>query len=344
MVDGFIRELEARGDFFGNIDGLASVYFGGGTPSVLSSEEIRNILEHVRKKWRILPHAEITLEANPEDLANDYITRIKEAGVNRLSIGIQSFKIEDLITMNRSHTVEQAMVAVELARTCGIPNVTCDLVFGLPHQSVADWRQNVETMLSIGPPHVSVYSLTIEDRTALAHQLDKGFTSIPDDEVYEVQFRLAHELLTTAGYDHYELSNYARHGYQARHNSTYWAGEPYLGIGPSAHSYDGQTRSWNIANNHRYLQMVFEAGLAIEDSEVLTQEDRYHEYLMLGLRTERGIDADWIEQEYVPKWRATYADTLAHWLKKGVLKQSGSRYWLSPEGWFVSDRITGELF
>ncbi|MEM7656197.1 MAG: radical SAM family heme chaperone HemW, partial [Bacteroidota bacterium] len=254
MAQALAQEAALRQDFFGQAVELDTLYIGGGTPSVLSPEELETLLTQVQQIFPLKAGGELTLEANPDDLTQPYLEALQTAGVNRLSIGIQSFDAEDLRQMNRSHTAEQAMACVNLAKDAGITNVSVDLIFGLPGRNLSDWEANVQQAIELGVPHLSVYALSVEQKTVLHHQVEKGKVVLPGDESYAAQFLHAHEWLTAAGYEHYELSSYALPGMRSRHNSSYWKGEPYLGLGPSAHAYDGQQRYWNLANNARYLQ------------------------------------------------------------------------------------------
>lgn len=344
MVSAILQELDLRRSFFSKVAPLQSVYFGGGTPSVLSPAEVAGLIQTTQSLWGIVEDAEITLEGNPDDLSAGYVRGLREAGVNRISIGVQSFKDSDLTELNRSHNASQALQAMEICRQGGITNVTMDLIFGLPNSTLEDWRQNLQQLLKIRPAHASIYSLTVEDKTALAHQIRTGSISVPDDEAYEAQFRLAHELMTEAGYEHYELSNFALPGYRARHNASYWAGEAYLGVGPSAHSFDGTKRSWNVSNNQKYLDALASNSQAMEGEEILSLTDRYHEYLMLGLRTDKGIDREVITQTFLPEFENQFGAVIEEWKTAGKLISEGSLLKLSPEGWFLSDRIAADLF
>ena len=344
MITAFLREMELRKEFFPEEGPLKTIYFGGGTPSVCSPAQLALVIDKAAQLWGIEHDAEITLEANPDDLSLAYLESLIPVGINRLSIGVQSFVEEDLLAMNRSHSAAQAHAALTDARRAGFENFTLDLIFGLPGRSVEDWEKNLEIALDIRPPHLSVYSLTIEEKTALAYQVKTRKVFLPTDESFEAQFLMAHERLTAAGYEHYELSNYALPGHRARHNGAYWAGRPYLGIGPSAHSFDGSTRSWNYANNHRYLSALETAASGREDGELLSPRDHYHEYVMMGLRTEKGIDAEEIRRRWFPDWSDTFASELTFWIRRGVLQQSGSIYRLNPTGWFLSDRIASDFF
>lgn len=344
MVSAIRQELDLRRSFFSEDAPLQSIYFGGGTPSVLTPAEVAGLIQTTESLWGIAADAEITLEGNPDDLSVDYVRGLRNAGVNRMSIGVQSFKESDLTELNRSHDASQALEAMEICRQGGIANVTMDLIFGLPNSTLEDWRQNLQQLLEIRPTHASIYSLTIEEKTALAHQIRKGTVSVPNDEAYEAQFRLAHELMTEAGYEHYELSNYALPGHRAQHNASYWAGEPYLGVGPSAHSFDGMKRSWNVSNNQKYLNAISSDSVGTEGEEVLSLTDRYHEYVMLGLRTERGIDQEVISQSFLPEFENQFGAVIEEWKTAGKLISKGSLLKLSPEGWFLSDRIAADLF
>lgn len=343
MVAALVREMTNRKNFLPE-QPLASVYFGGGTPSVLSADDISALLAAAASLWGMEPTAEMTLEANPDDLTPAYLAAIREAGINRLSIGVQSFREEDLLAMNRSHSSAQAISSLRAAREAGFEQLSLDLIFGLPQLDLAAWAANLDQALDLRPSHLSVYSLTVEAKTALAHQVKTRKVYLPSDEVFEGQFLLAHERLTAAGYEHYELSNYALPGARARHNSAYWAGEPYLGTGPSAHSFDGQRRTWNTANNHRYLQAIGTQGHAVEGEEWLSPLEKYHEYLMLGLRTDRGIRVGDIETRWVPGWRQIFRKELSFWLGQGHLLEENDVLRLAPGGWFLSDRISGDFF
>lgn len=344
MISAIQQELALRRSFFTEETRLQSVYFGGGTPSVLSPLEVAGLIQTIQSFWGIAAGAEITLEGNPDDLSVDYIRGLRNAGINRISIGVQSFKESDLTELNRSHDASQALQALEICRQGGISNVTMDLIFGLPGSSLEGWAENLQQLLAIRPAHASIYSLTVEEKTALAHQIRTGNVSVPDDEAYEAQFRLAHALMTEAGYEHYELSNYALPGHRAQHNAAYWDGEPYLGVGPSAHSYDGQRRSWNIAHNQRFLDALASGRSAIQGQETLSLTDQYHEYLMLGLRTLQGIDQQVIKKQYLPDWHERFGEVLEKWKASGALIETDSILSLSPEGWFLSDHIAADLF
>jgi len=344
MVAAICREIKLRRDFFGTQQTLSSVYMGGGTPSVLSQDELMQMFEEIYRHFTLEEGTEITLEANPDDLSLPYLNALRKTPVNRLSIGIQSFDPKVLKWMNRSHSAEQARHSVESARDMGFDNLTADLILGVPHQSQQAWESNLRQFLDWRLPHLSVYSLAVEAQTALAFQLKKGNIELPSDQVYEDQFLQAHKWLEEAGYHHYEISSYALPGFKARHNSSYWDFRPYLGVGPSAHSFDGKSRSWNIANNAIYLRKLEAGQSPVQEVESLDDTDRYHEYLMTHLRKAEGISQQKIQENFIPDWKLRYKKEVDHWLNKGYLIDEGDVLRCSPKGWIMSDQIISDLF
>ena len=344
MSEAIAREVALRQGFFPKDQVLDSLYFGGGTPSVLSEGELGSIFEAVHRHFTLKPGAEVTLEANPEDVTDANVKVWLDLGVNRLSLGVQSFFDEDLQWMNRRHGQLEAAMAVRTAQELGLRNLSVDLIFGLPGSSMGNWEANLIGATVLQVPHLSVYSLTVSERTALAHQVKTEQVTLPADEAYGEQFRTAHERLTALGYEHYELSSYAQPGQRAVHNSSYWAGEPYLGLGPSAHGYDGQQRYWNHAHNHRYQQAIGAGERPEADRETLSPQDRYHEYLITHLRHSRGIDPAHIEQALQPGWQVRFQPLLTQLQQRGLLTQRQGRYVLSLEGWMISDQVIGEFF
>jgi oxygen-independent coproporphyrinogen-3 oxidase len=344
MVQAMVEELRLRRAFFAADRPLQSLYVGGGTPSVLSEAELASLLQAVDQHYSLAAGAEITLEANPDDIDRASLQAWQALGINRLSIGTQSFFADDLRWMNRSHAPEQAIEAVTLAQEVGYEAITIDLIFGLPGSTEARWAHNLDQALALGVPHLSVYALTVEEKTAMAHQLQQGQIALMEQEAYAEQFLAAHARLTAAGYEHYELSNYARPGWRAVHNSSYWEGEPYLGVGPSAHGYDGAQRYGNLANNARYLRAVDQGDLPEADRETLTLRDRYHEYLMTHLRHSRGIDPALIAQAYWPDWEAAFSPLLTQWQQQGLMAVEAGRLRLTPTGWLLSDQLISDLF
>ena len=344
MVEAMVKEITLRRDFLPEGEELDTIYLGGGTPSVLSEAELKAIFAAIREGFTVNEEAEISLEANPDDLSPERLAGLKRQGVNRLSIGIQSFREEDLKWMNRSHTAEQALACVGHARAAGIDNLSLDLIFGLPGLGPAEWEENLETAIALAPQHLSLYALTVEERTALHYQLEKGKYELPSDEIFETHFLKAHARLTEAGYEHYELSNYALPGFRSRHNAAYWKGVPYLGIGPSAHSFDGQKRAWNIANNSKYLKLLEAGESPVAEEENLGLRDRFNEYIMTGLRTAEGLDLQRIQQEFGRDLSLAKSSFLTDLEGAGHLWKEGDRIGLTPSGWIVSDHIIRELF
>lgn len=345
IVAAMCRELELRRDFLPADTEIQTIYLGGGTPSLLTESELGSLLEAVARQFSIAAAPEITLEANPDDLTGEKLNQLARAGINRLSIGVQSFEEADLRVMNRSHNAKQALASIEGARKAGIDNFSVDLIFGLPGQDLAAWEQHISRVLQLQVPHLSCYALTVEAKTALAYQVKTGAVLLPEDEAYESQFLRAHDLLEAAGYTHYELSNYCLPRRASRHNSAYWDQVPYLGIGPSAHSFDGKSRAWNIANNARYRKaLLTDYASPIESQELLSARDRYNEYIMTGLRRKAGIDTQYIYANWSIEWEKEYGPLINRLLNENLLIREKTRYSLTPAGWLVSDAIIRECF
>lgn len=288
MLDAILQEVELRKDYLSNSP-INTIYFGGGTPSLLSSNEINRIIDQVAKDFQIDANAEITLEANPDNLDKHSLQSLKQTPVNRLSIGIQSFYDEDLKLMNRAHNADMALRCVPDAADAGFSQITIDLIYTLPNLSHQRWIHNLETAFALPINHLSCYCLTIEPRTVLADMIKKNKVTIPEDEHAAQQFQMLVEMSTNAGFEQYEISNFCRDGKYSRHNSNYWKGEPYLGIGPSAHSYNGTSRQWNIANNQQYIQSINQSIIPFTKEE-LTPDQHYNEYILTSLRTSWGVD------------------------------------------------------
>ncbi|MEY4432575.1 MAG: hypothetical protein RLZZ44_705, partial [Bacteroidota bacterium] len=299
MVLALAKELQLRKDEFQFEVGfpcIETIYFGGGTPSVLTVDEIQLLIDTVRQNYPVSQNPEITLEANPDDLSEDNLKAFAAIGINRLSIGIQSFFEEDLKLMHRAHNSIQAKKCLELA-TRYFDNISLDLIYGIPGMTNERWQQNIETALSFGIPHISSYVLTVEPKTALDKLIQTGKIASPEDEVAQEHFMILVETLEANDFVHYELSNFGKKNYFSRNNSAYWLGKKYLGIGPSAHSYDGVSRSWNISNNALYLKSIEKSELPNE-VEKLTLQDRFNESIMTGIRTIWGVSLVRIEQEF----------------------------------------------
>ncbi|TRZ46309.1 radical SAM family heme chaperone HemW [Robertkochia solimangrovi] len=346
FITALLKELELRSKDW-RTEKVETIYFGGGTPSILDTGELNQILEQVHSFYHVSKEPEITLEANPDDLKTEqkYLD-LKNAGVNRLSMGIQSFFDRDLKLMNRSHDAGEAQYAIELA-TKHFENVTIDLIYGTPGLSDLDWIRNIELALGYGVPHISSYALTVEPKTALEKFIERGAVSPVDEEQAERQFRILTDKLNTAGYIHYELSNFGKPGFFSKANTGYWLGKKYGGFGPSAHSYDGTRRSWNIASNPVYIKKLLNDELPSE-SEVLTVIDRYNEYIMTGLRTIWGVDLERIKKDYGVEYLEYLKKESSSQLENGLLElqeiEGRSVLRTTSKGRFLADGIASSLF
>lgn len=345
MVFALAKELQLRKNELQQeteLDVIDTIYFGGGTPSVLRVDEIRFLIDTVRQYYSVTTNPEITLEANPDDLSEENLKAFAEIGINRLSIGIQSFFEDDLQLMNRAHNSVEAKKCLELA-TRYFENISLDLIYGIPGMTNEKWLQNVETALSFGIPHISSYALTVEPKTALHKLIQTGKVASPNDEVAHAHFLILVEMLEANGFVHYELSNFGKENYFSRNNSAYWLGKKYLGIGPSAHSYDGYSRSWNIANNALYLKALQNDELP-KEVEKLTTKDRYNEYVMTGLRTIWGVSLVRIEQEFGLEY-LTYLKQQSHkFVVDGLLSITDDIIKPTLKGKFLTDGIASDLF
>lgn len=345
MVLALAKELQLRKNELQQeteLDVIDTIYFGGGTPSVLMVDEIRFLIDTVRQYYSVATHPEITLEANPDDLSEENLKAFAEIGINRLSIGIQSFFEDDLQLMNRAHNSVEAEKCLELA-TRYFENISLDLIYGIPGMTNEKWLHNIETALSFGIPHISSYALTVEPKTALHKLIQTGKVASPNDEVAHAHFLILVETLEAKGFVHYELSNFGKENYFSRNNSAYWLGKKYLGIGPSAHSYDGDSRSWNIANNALYLKAL-QNGELPKEVEKLTTKDRYNEYVMTGLRTIWGVSLVRIEQEFGLEY-LNYLKQQSHkFVVDGLLSITDDIIKPTLKGKFLTDGIASDLF
>ena len=341
MVLALAKEIEMRKSEFQD-EIVETIYFGGGTPSILQIADLKFLIDAVYKNYKVVENPEITVEANPDDLTENRIIELSNNKVNRLSIGIQSFFEDDLQLMNRAHNVEEAKKCLEIA-THYFDNISIDLIYGVPEMSNEKWLQNIETALSFGVPHISSYALTVEPKTALHSFIQKGIIPQPDDEVAQEHFQILVDTLSENGFIHYELSNFGKENYFSKNNSSYWLGKKYIGIGPSAHSYDGKNRGWNVSNNSLYIKSIQENKLPIE-IETLTKTDRYNEYIMTGLRTIWGVSFERIEQEF----GKTYLDYLnqqaAKFIEDHLLFVDDNILRTTKKGKFLSDGIASDLF
>ncbi|WP_333809403.1 radical SAM family heme chaperone HemW [Flavobacterium sp.] len=341
MVLALAKEIEMRKNEFQD-EIVETIYFGGGTPSILSIEDLKFLIDEVYRNYKVVENPEITVEANPDDLTENRIIELSKNKVNRLSIGIQSFFEDDLKLMNRAHNAEEAKKCLETA-TQYFDNISIDLIYGVPEMSNEKWLQNIETALSFGVPHISSYALTVEPKTALHSFIQKGIIPQPDDEVAQEHFHILVDKLSENGFIHYELSNFGKENYFSKNNSSYWLGKKYIGIGPSAHSYDGKNRGWNVSNNSLYIKSIQENKLPIE-IETLTKTDRYNEYIMTGLRTIWGVSLERIEQEFGKIYLDYLNQQATKFIEDHLLFIDNNILRTTKKGKFLSDGIASDLF
>lgn len=340
MVESIAKELIQRVDYLEN-QSIQTIYFGGGTPSILTQSELKFLLDTIRENYFLAENVEISLEANPDDLNPTPLKAWREVGINRLSIGLQSFKASDLSWMNRAHTVEQARNCVQLAQEAGFENLTVDLIYGLPELTMDEWRAHIQTVIDFGVPHISAYCLTVEEKTALHKLVAAGKIATVSDDVQSDQFLLLLEVLEQNGFLQYEISNFAKPGFESQHNGNYWKGEWYVGVGPSAHSFNGTSRRWNVANNRTYLTAMASDDAYFE-TEILSPENQFNERIMTGLRTTMGVNL--LELEAIYSIPAAFYDKLNEFSKADWIQQREDVIYLSKEGRLRADHIASELF
>ena len=341
MIAAIAKEIEQRASEISNKN-IQSVYWGGGTPSLLTRDEFFLIYDTLLRHFNIEVNAEITLEANPDDLTDNYLQMLSTTPVNRLSIGIQSFFDEDLKYMNRAHHAAQANNSLKKALELGF-EVSCDLIYGTPTLSNEHWLENLKILTDLKVGHISAYALTVEPTTALNTLIQKKKMAAPDENVAALQMEILMQQLSVAGYEHYEISNFALPGKRAVHNSSYWKGIPYLGVGPSAHSYDGTSRSWNIAENMTYIKAI-ENGNSYRETETLTAEDLHNEYIMTALRTMEGIQLNYLEQQFGTQAAEAFLKNMLTFVNNGWVIASDRQYKLSQQGKLYTDYISSQLF
>lgn len=340
FIQAILGEIALQRHYLQN-EIIETIYFGGGTPSLLTTTELILIIEKLQSQFTIASDCEITLEANPDDIATHKLQEWKLAGINRLSIGIQSFFEEDLQWMNRAHHARQALESLMLA----IPhfnNITVDLIYGIPGLTNEKWEQNVETILALQMPHLSCYALTVEPKTPLDKLIRQHKVQAVDPEKQASQFLLLIQWLETAGYEHYEISNFSKPGMRSRHNTSYWQGKKYLGLGPSAHSYNGNERQWNIANNQQYITSIQQNTIPAE-KEVLTKTQKLNEYIMTALRTKEGIDLDFLFSQYNVS-TASFLNRIDKYIQTNKVIRNKKNLQLTRDGKLFADGIAADLF
>ncbi len=327
----------------GHKDVIETIYFGGGTPSILNAVDLKLIVDALRNKFAIAPEAEITLEANPDDITHEKLIEWKQIGINRLSVGIQSFLKEDLTWMNRAHTAADSLRCIEEIKAAGYTNFSVDLIYGSPLLGLDDWHRNVEMVIEKKIPHISCYALTVEPKTALAKMIARNKKATVDAEKQAEQFLSLMAWMKQAGYEQYEISNFSLPGMHSRHNSSYWQGKNYYGFGPSAHSFDGKNRRWNIANNALYIKSMQNNIIPFEE-EILTATQQLNEYIMTSLRTMEGLDLQKVATEFGPGFSDKLQEASIKWEKGSKLKMADSKIILTTEGKLFADGIASDLF
>ena len=340
MIESIANELVERKDYLEN-KGIKTIYFGGGTPSLLDQNELQIILNDIYANFDVEEGIEISLEANPDDITDEKLEDWTAVGINRLSIGLQSFKTEDLDWMNRAHTVDEALTCVRKSQEAGISNLTVDLIYGLPNLSLDEWRSHIQQVLDFGVPHISAYCLTVEENTVLNSFVKKGKIVVADDDQQSDQFKLLVSVLEENGFDQYEISNFSKPGFESKHNSNYWKGEWYLGVGPSAHSFNGVSRAWNVANNRKYLAAIGKGENHLE-TEILSPENQFNEYVLTGLRTVYGVDLQKLEE--IVTLRQSFIVICDEFIKESWMVKANNILVLTKEGRLKADYIASELF
>ena len=340
-VSAVIREMQLRQEYIGG-EPLDTIYFGGGTPSQLQQADFERIFKAIDCLFNISSCKEITLEVNPDDMTPEYVASLRNLPFNRVSMGVQSFKEKDRHFLNRRHDREQALRAVELCKENGIPNISIDLIYGLPGQTLEEWQENLDDAIHLEIPHISAYHLIYEEGTALYKLMEAGKVAPIEEELSVTLFSTLINRLAEAGYLHYEISNFARPGYFSQHNSSYWTGKKYIGIGPSAHSYDGESRQWNISSLPHYLEGI-RTGIPNIEIEKLDINTKYNDFIITGLRTMWGIRTSDIREQFGEEKQAYLERQAATYLHQGLLIYENDTLTLSKEGIFISDGIMSDL-
>ena len=341
FVEALLKEIELQKNYLA--EPVSTIYFGGGTPSILPCADLQRIIETLYSNFAIAAEPEVTLEANPDDITAEKLEQWKASGINRLSIGIQSFFQDDLQWMNRAHNASQAINSIHLAQQHGFHNLTIDLIYGTPTLSDEQWQQNVQQAIALGIPHLSCYALTVEPKTALEKMIAQKKIAPVESDKQARHFELLMQWLATAGYEHYEISNFARPGHRSKHNSSYWQGKNYVGLGPSAHSFNGHSRQWNVANNALYIKSLQQNNLPFE-LEILTPQQQLNEYIMTSLRTMDGLNLSKVKEQFgETAYDSLLAAAQPHFINQTLL-QNNDYLRLTTHGKLLADGIAADLF
>ncbi|MBW8362613.1 MAG: radical SAM family heme chaperone HemW [Kaistella sp.] len=343
MVAAMKKEIFLRKDELENIN-LKSLYFGGGTPSVLEVDDLKSIIDEVLKYFSFDSDIEITLEANPDDLDKHFLQQLAGTAINRLSIGTQSFFDEDLKMMNRAHNASEAEASIKRAQDFGFENISIDLIYGSPTSNFEIWKENLNKTIALEVPHISSYALTVEPKTALNQWISQNKIQAPKEEEQNQEFYYMTDFLKDHGFDHYEISNFGKPGFHSRHNSAYWKYQEYLGIGPSAHSYNGRNeRSWNIANNKLYIDHLNQNRIP-KETEILSEKDQFNEMLMIGLRTVWGVDLASMKEKFSSEMLEKFQKDIRNKIEDGILLIENNHLKIPEKHWFMADGIASDLF
>ena len=343
LVNSILSEIDLRLNYLPNKK-IESIYFGGGTPSLLSEKETFLILEKIYKLYNVSKDVEITLECNPDDLTDEKLKELKRLEVNRLSIGLQSFDEEELIWMNRAHTAKESESSVKRAQDRGFENITIDLIYGSKFSNLANWKKTLDKAIALDVKHISSYNLTIEEKTKLGHDFKlKKEVAIDDEKSSELFLEMINRLEKN-NFIHYEISNFGKEGFFSLHNSNYWKGEHYLGLGPSAHSFDGQSRQWNVSNNNIYIKRISEKNESYFEKEILTEKERFNEYVLTSLRTIWGIDLNYLSANFNTEFVKHYLIQIEKYIKQETVVINDKTYTLTEKGKLFADKIASELF
>lgn len=340
-IHALCRELEIRRQYLQG-EPIETIYFGGGTPSQLSGEDFQQVFNTIEKTYGMKQVQEITLEANPDDLTPQYVQTLTKLPFNRISMGLQTFDEATLRLLNRRHTAAQAITAIERCREAGFRNISIDLIYGLPGETAERWEHDLTQAIALNPEHISAYHLIYEEGTPIYKMLQQHRVSEVDEESSVYFFSSLIDRLTTAGYEHYEISNFCRPGYHSRHNTSYWQGIPYLGCGPSAHSFNRREREWNIASLNKYLQGI-ESGERACETEILDTTTRYNECIITSIRTSQGLSLTKLKEEFGTELWQYCLNMAAHSIKNGMLEERGDNLRLTRKGIFISDSIMSDL-
>lgn len=343
LVNSILTEIDLRKNYL-NDKRVQTIYFGGGTPSLLNDKEIFLILEKIFRTYDVSNDAEITLECNPDDLSEEKLKELKRLEINRLSIGLQSFNEEELKWMNRAHTAKESEASVKRAQDKGFENITIDLIYGSKFSNISNWKNTLHKAIELQVPHISSYNLTIEDKTKLGHDFKLKKEVAIDDEKSSELFLEMVERLESNGFIQYEISNFGKEGFFSQHNSNYWKGVHYIGLGPSAHSFDGVSRQWNIPNNNTYIKHIHDKSDQYFQREVLTEKERFNEYMLTSLRTIWGIDLNYLKQNFNSDYVKTFLCEVEVYLKDESMVLKNNTYILTNKGKLLADRIASELF